>query len=348
MNYLHKKNIISLFSGVYISPVFYNFLYELLEELGIDKKSIEKSIGHSLKKFPSNETIPIVHLYELWMSLLKISKRSDIGLIVADYFSIKQAGIVGELFLGADNLKDAINIVDRYFSLIFGITSMKFEENEDIVIFYFDIMPRYILPMSAVECFAKITYNWIMKYIKVDILLPYEIHFCFPKPEHHISFYKANFPNCNMIYKDDENYAVFDRSILYITNKYKPSKGFSYIKNYTESLKKDINSLSDIIQISTKAILQYISTRKCNIKTVANEMDMSVSTLKRKLAEEKTTFKKLLERIRKDLSKEMLKDKTLSLEEISFLLGYSEYSSFYRAFKSWYNMTPGNYLNKLG
>ncbi|MBQ1477527.1 MAG: helix-turn-helix domain-containing protein, partial [Erysipelotrichaceae bacterium] len=44
-----------------------------------------------------------------------------------------------------------------------------------------------------------------------------------------------------------------------------------------------------------------------------------------------------------DRASSLLKEKTLSMEEISTALGYSDLPSFYRAFKKFYRMTPLQY-----
>ena len=43
----------------------------------------------------------------------------------------------------------------------------------------------------------------------------------------------------------------------------------------------------------------------------------------------------------------LMKNTSLSLEEISVLLGYSNHSNFYKAFKEYYQMTPREYLKTL-
>jgi len=73
---------------------------------------------------------------------------------------------------------------------------------------------------------------------------------------------------------------------------------------------------------------------------VAETLFMSSRTLQRKLSAEGTTFKQILESIRKKLAMEYLKDERLSFSEISYLLGFSEQSSFTRAFKRWTGASP--------
>ena len=62
-----------------------------------------------------------------------------------------------------------------------------------------------------------------------------------------------------------------------------------------------------------------------------------------KLKEEGATFQQLLDEIRKDLALKHLKEDILSTTDISYLLGYSEPSVFFRSFKKWTGQTPNFY-----
>jgi AraC-like DNA-binding protein len=62
--------------------------------------------------------------------------------------------------------------------------------------------------------------------------------------------------------------------------------------------------------------------------------------LQRKLTAEKTSFRKLVQAVRHELAESYLADDSFTLKEISYLLGFSEQSSFSRAFKRWAGLTP--------
>ena len=67
---------------------------------------------------------------------------------------------------------------------------------------------------------------------------------------------------------------------------------------------------------------------------------MSVRTMHRKLADANHNFRNLLVEVRRDLAELYILDNSLTLTEISLLLGFSEPSSFSRAFKSWTGSAP--------
>ncbi|MEO1061965.1 MAG: AraC family transcriptional regulator ligand-binding domain-containing protein [Actinomycetota bacterium] len=87
-------------------------------------------------------------------------------------------------------------------------------------------------------------------------------------------------------------------------------------------------------------LLELLPIGRSNMSDVAAELAMSPRTLHRRLAAEETTFQRVLDRTREDLARHYLSDPNLSAPEISFLLGYEETSSFYRAFHNWTGETP--------
>jgi AraC-like DNA-binding protein len=80
--------------------------------------------------------------------------------------------------------------------------------------------------------------------------------------------------------------------------------------------------------------------RGIGVEATARRLAMSPRTLQRRLLEEGTSFDSLREEMRKRIAETFLADRTLSVSEIAFLLGFSEPGAFHRAFKRWHNTTP--------
>jgi len=77
-----------------------------------------------------------------------------------------------------------------------------------------------------------------------------------------------------------------------------------------------------------------------SLEEIAGKMNLSVRALQRKLKEEKTSFRKIKEIVRKGLAEKYLMDENLSIQEVSDLLAYSERSAFEKAFKKWNGKNP--------
>lgn len=81
-----------------------------------------------------------------------------------------------------------------------------------------------------------------------------------------------------------------------------------------------------------------------NIAQVAEAIGTTERTLRRRLAEEGTSFRAVLENVRRETCKFELKRGARSMSELAKTLGYSDQSAFTRAFKSWYGMPPSKYM----
>lgn len=80
---------------------------------------------------------------------------------------------------------------------------------------------------------------------------------------------------------------------------------------------------------------------------LAARLKMSVRSLNRILAAEGTSYTQMLARCRRDLAERHLASGDVSIAEVGFLLGFSELSSFHRAFKRWTGRTPAQFRQEF-
>ncbi|WOX06807.1 AraC family transcriptional regulator [Microbulbifer pacificus] len=76
---------------------------------------------------------------------------------------------------------------------------------------------------------------------------------------------------------------------------------------------------------------------------VADMLGMSLRNLQRRLSEQGTSYKDILEQTRKRLAIKYIDEAHLSLGEIGYLVGFASVTNFNRAFKRWTGVTPGEY-----
>jgi AraC-like DNA-binding protein len=88
------------------------------------------------------------------------------------------------------------------------------------------------------------------------------------------------------------------------------------------------------------ALVGYMASGDVSMASVARRLGMSTATLRRRLAEEGTTHSALLDDVRKELAFSYLKRPELAVNEVAFLLRFSDPAAFHRAFKRWTGTTP--------
>jgi AraC-like DNA-binding protein len=79
---------------------------------------------------------------------------------------------------------------------------------------------------------------------------------------------------------------------------------------------------------------------------VAAALGWSERTLRRRLADEGSTFQELLDEVRASLAARLLRSATLSVEETAQALGYAEASPFIQAFRRWHGTTPARWQRR--
>lgn len=87
--------------------------------------------------------------------------------------------------------------------------------------------------------------------------------------------------------------------------------------------------------------------RQVSQEEVAAQLSISVRNLQRRLKALGTTYQALLDESRQAIAMRLIRDESLPLYEIAFMVGYAEPSAFYKAFKRWTDATPGDYRQAL-
>lgn len=90
-------------------------------------------------------------------------------------------------------------------------------------------------------------------------------------------------------------------------------------------------------------VLDLLPAGLPKVEEVAARLDLSSRTLQRRLGERNLRFQKILDEVRGELAVQLIRDYTLSLNEVAQYLGFNDQSAFQHAFRRWQGVTPGRY-----
>lgn len=108
-------------------------------------------------------------------------------------------------------------------------------------------------------------------------------------------------------------------------------------------LRRQINRAQSAPGVRTRVthcLNELLPSGRATLEEVARELGMSKRTLQRRLLEDGTSWLEVLNEARKALAKHYLKTTDYGIAEVSFLLGFADPNSFFRAFKRWEETTP--------
>mgnify|MGYP000944415276 CR=1 FL=1 len=113
-----------------------------------------------------------------------------------------------------------------------------------------------------------------------------------------------------------------------------------YLSHHADALLQRLRPDRSVAEQVRGHLTQALASGEPQERLVARQLEMSPRTLQRHLRTEGVTFGKLLDEVRHELARSYLRDKSIGITDIAFLLGYAEPSTFFRAFRRWTGTTP--------
>ena len=129
---------------------------------------------------------------------------------------------------------------------------------------------------------------------------------------------------------------------LWATPSRAPDPGLrSVLASHAQLLLAQLDVQPSLLQQLRQEVEQGLPFGRTELSRVARRLDTSARTLQRRLAEEGLTWREFVDPIRDELAFAYLRDRSLSIEEVACMVGYSDATSFHRAFSRKTGQTPG-------
>jgi AraC-like DNA-binding protein len=263
-----------------------------------------------------------------------------LGLHMGEFFETGSWSILGYMMMNCKNLGEAFEKSANYNriigNLIEGNANLKFNKIKATL-----FTPPHAPKMSR-HCFEATISSTIrmMRMLTGAEVNPLQVTFTYPEPDSR-SEYERIF-QCPVLFGQKDNSFTIDVSVIFKPVLYANPDMLEYFENYAQEFLAEMDRQNEYARTVTKIILSKLDDEKLSIKKVAREMSVSVRTLQNRLKEEGVVFSELLTDTRQKLAKKYLLE-DYSVEQITYLLGFSEPSVFRKAFKKWSGVTPRQY-----
>ncbi len=142
------------------------------------------------------------------------------------------------------------------------------------------------------------------------------------------------------------NCLVFPASWLEVPLQSADPKLHELLVRTVEEQVTDLASRQGLSQRVRALLFDGVPRGDSSAESTAGRLGISRRTLSRRLEQEGTTFKILLDQTRCSLTLRYLLADRLHVAEIAAKLGFAEPASFYKAFRRWFGTTPGEYLHR--
>lgn len=312
-----------------------------LDHLGYSSESVFRTVGLDPKKLKdTNARYSVQKMQELWRAAVELANDPMLGIKVAGFWHPTTFHALGYSWMASDSLKEAMERAVRHSKLVSDLVRLTFEKvsgayklNIGVHTVTYDPVPESVDAAAAV--FVHMT-----RLVYGDEINPLLVTLPRAKPLTAKEF--SEFFNAPIEYDAQETELFFIEEQV---EKPLPT-GNVELAHANDKIVKDYLSHLDkthvAMQVKTK-IVDLLSSGMITEQDMASALNLSLRSLQRKLREEGTSYKEILEETRRDLATNYIQNSRLSISEISFLLGFSEISNFSRAFKRWHGRAPSDF-----
>jgi len=274
-----------------------------------------------------------------------ITKDPNLALHIGKSIPYQSLGILGYLLSNVKDVKELITKFSHYQKLIGGYLKFHFEEDEKYytIAIYINENPLIPVPSYHAEVHLSAIIS-ILNRISGIKIIPYITHFSHDKPMH-IDEYRDLFGE-KLFFNREKNAIFFHKEKLSTPiNNSNPTM----LEFFEAQAKRILTDLEDTTIYSKvkRVIFKNIGECEISVEFIAKELGFGVRTLQNHLKAEEKTFRDAYTSVRKELANHYIKNTEIDYGIISVLLGYSEPSAFFRAYKKWYNMTPTEYRSTI-
>jgi AraC-like DNA-binding protein len=319
-------------------------LWRQLEGYGIDPAPLFQEQGIDPEMiFDAGARVPAERFQQLDEKAAAVSGDPYFGLRGAEYFRPAHLGALGFAWLASSSLRTAFQRLSRYARVIQEkLTVELFEDDRH---FYVRIDAQ--IPVHNEKIREEGQLAALVKFSRIIAgrgLDPARVSFRQDKPPE--TAYHYELFRCPIDFGAESTMLVLhladvDKRLTGSNDQLAKLNEHIVVKYLAHSAKQDV------VNRVKAAIIDGLASGAVSETSVAEQMHMTPRNLHRRLQKEGTSFKVLLTGIRKELAQQYIQDRSKTLTEISYLLGFSEASSFSRAYKGWTGQAPSEARRNL-
>ena len=316
--------------------------------LSIESCMKQFGVGNFLTQFDKpvsfyHEPHAYINVNELEVMIEKAMFQSNclhFGLVLGKSLSISTHGFLGYAVMSSPDFITAISTMLKYITIRAPILTISYHQNDDPTS-YIQIEVNAVSSLLK-QVFTEMVFAHIVQLHQFLLNAPAPlrgIEFSFAKPEY-VSLYQQFYGGAPS-FEGSFNRLYIEQDDLTKPIAHADSLSFELAKQQLQKLVEEANQQTDFPS-KLKALMLGSELHSLTMEAIAQELFMSSRTLRRRLEKQGLCFQHLLNEVRQQKAEQYLKDSSLSITEISFLLGFKDSSNFSRAFKRWTGKSPSD------
>lgn len=283
--------------------------------------------------------------YDLLEAIAKQTDVTSLPLRVGASMRCDEYGALGLAWKAAPSLGGSMSRVERYARLWTSVVEYELMEIDRGTLFILHRAgPRRLGMRLSNEATLASAVSLSRQVCPTDFA-PLEVYIQHAAPKttrHHYEYF-----GCPVIFGAERDALLVSPAALARPNKLGDEGITQFLLSHLDTELSAVENDAPVVDLTKDAIARSLSEGLPSMADIARTLGMSARSLHRRLSEHGLSFQGLTETTRQELAEGLLKDARYSLADVAFLTGFSEQSSFTRAFKRWVGDTPARYRKGL-
>lgn len=273
----------------------------------------------------------------VWEHVVEATGDPAIGLRAAAGVDPGYFGVIDYAARSCATVGEAVPLAARYFRLANTFGRLELTPLPDGLRVSRHVLgdEGLALPRQAAE-FALATMVRVFRLAAQPFSLA-AVRFRYPAPADH-GPHRALFA-CPVHFGAPQDAVDLDAAALAVPMRAPDPRLKALVESHAAHLLAALPEDEDLVASVRHEIARRLSHGPPSLERVARQLGLSERSLQRRLSASNTSFRAILDEVRRELAERWLKG-GMSPGEVAFLLGYSEVSAFYHAFQGWTGLAP--------
>ena len=301
-----------------------------------DYPQLPKEFQGNLDEMPADVRIPVAGAQEILRVAVELTGEPDLGLIAAQATELGSFSVLEYAAASAPTWRDSLQTVFRYSRIMNEAADfrLQIEDGRAYVILHSTVpLVRAGVDYQSAAMHVSAT-RWLQP--MPDEL---EVWFRHDRPEN-TAAYEATFSTDHLVFNAPFDGFVFNEDRLDTKLPHADPSLHYVLHQHAQQLLARLAPGDALVEQVRAYVLSTLSSRAATATETASKFHMARRTLTRRLQQEGTTFSALLDDVRRQAAIHYVESTEHTVEDVAFLLGFSEPSPFVRAFKRWTGQTP--------
>lgn len=327
-----------------LSVGFVHSLADAVRSHGVDPQPLLEQYGLDAARLAeAGARLSIPRYMRLGHGAIQLTDDPALGLRMGQLSRLSQAGLAGVTAAQAPTVREAARCLIR-FEALYGSNyrgqSSFHEDAQGAWLRFYSISPYNAYNRFVVD---SVLASWACQFgmLVGEPLAVEKVEIEFPAPDY-AERYSELF-GCPVEFAAGANQLRLSQPTLALRGReHCPSTWRQLLELCEQELEQRTRTRS-LRERITQLLGPLLHGREPDLEEVAARLQLPTWTLRRKLAEEGTQFRSILNDTRRDLAMAYIRDTELAFGEIAYLLGFASAEAFQRAFKRWSGSTPGEF-----